>query len=97
MTRTGTDKFFHELRAAIGNAEALLHSTAGDVGEVRQQAREKLREAGERITELEEELLSSARTRAKAANDYVQENPWRSIAVATGLALAVGMLLGRRR
>jgi ElaB/YqjD/DUF883 family membrane-anchored ribosome-binding protein len=97
MTRTGTDKFFSDLRAAIGNAEELLHSATGDLGEARQQARDKLREAGERIGELEQELLSGARARARAADDYVQDNPWRSIAVAAGLALAIGVLLGRRR
>lgn len=97
MTRTGTGKFFADLRAALENAEELLHSTAGDIGEAREKAREKLREASECMGAIEQELLSGARARARAANDYVQENPWSSIAIAGGVAFAVGLLLGRRR
>jgi ElaB/YqjD/DUF883 family membrane-anchored ribosome-binding protein len=94
---TGTEKFFADLKAALENAEALLHSTAGDIGDARDRARDKLREASECLGAIERDLLSEARTKANAANDYVHENPWRSIAVATGIAFSIGLLLGRRR
>jgi ElaB/YqjD/DUF883 family membrane-anchored ribosome-binding protein len=97
MTRTGTEKFFAELKAALENAEALLHSTAGDIGEAREKARDKLQEASECISAIEKELLAEARAKADAANDYVKDNPWRSIAIAGGVAFVVGLLLGRRR
>jgi ElaB/YqjD/DUF883 family membrane-anchored ribosome-binding protein len=97
MTKTGTEKFFTELKAALENAEALLHSTAGDIGEARDKARDKLREASACMGAIERELLSEARAKARAANDYVAENPWRSIAIAGGFAFVVGLLLGRRR
>jgi ElaB/YqjD/DUF883 family membrane-anchored ribosome-binding protein len=97
MTRTGTEKFFAELKSAIEAAEALLHSTAEDIGDAREKAHTKLREASECMGSIEQELLSGARSKAGAANDYVHDNPWRSIAVATGLAFALGLLLGRRR
>jgi len=45
MTKAGTDKFFAELKAALEHAEGLLHSTTEDLGEARDKAREKLREA----------------------------------------------------
>lgn len=97
MTKTGTEKFFADLKAALENAEALLHSTAGDIGEAREKARDKLREASECMGAIEHELLSEARAKARAANDYVQDNPWKSIAIAGGVAFVVGLLLGRRR
>jgi ElaB/YqjD/DUF883 family membrane-anchored ribosome-binding protein len=97
MTKAGTGKFFTELKVALENAETLLHSTADDIGEAREKARDKLREASECMGAIERELLSEARAKAKAANDYTGENPWRSIAVAGGLAFLVGLLLGRRR
>lgn len=96
MTRKGTGNFFSELKAALEDAEALLHSTAGDIGEARDKARDKLREASEYMGTIERELLSEARARAKAANDFVSENPWRSIAIAGGIAFVAGLLLGRR-
>jgi ElaB/YqjD/DUF883 family membrane-anchored ribosome-binding protein len=97
MTNAGTDKFFAELKAALEHAEELLHSTAGDLGETREKARDKLREASECMGAIERELLSEARAKAQAANDYVHGNPWRSIAIAGGIAFVVGLLLGRRR
>jgi ElaB/YqjD/DUF883 family membrane-anchored ribosome-binding protein len=97
MTRTETGKFFTELKAALENAEALLHSSAGDIGEAREKARDKLRKASECMGAIEKEVLSEARARARAANDYVKDNPWRSIAIAGGVALVVGLLLGRRQ
>lgn len=97
MTKSGTEKFFADLRAAIENAEALLKSTAGDISDAREKARDKLREASEGIREIERGLLTDAAARAKAANDYVHENPWPSIALAAGVAFALGLLLSRRR
>ena len=97
MTKAGTDKFFAELKAALEHAEGLLHSTTEDIGEARDKAREKLREASECMGAIERELLSEARAKARAANDYVQDNPWRSIAIAGGIAFVVGLLMGRRR
>jgi ElaB/YqjD/DUF883 family membrane-anchored ribosome-binding protein len=97
MSSAGSDKFFADLRAALDHAEALLHSTSGDLSEARQKARDKLREASESMAAFEQEFVSGAKAGARAADDYVHVNPWRSIAVAGGIAFVVGLLLGRRR
>jgi ElaB/YqjD/DUF883 family membrane-anchored ribosome-binding protein len=97
MTRTGTEKIFAELKAALEHAETLLHSTTENIGEAREKARNKLKEASHCMGAIEQELLSEARAKAGAANDYVKDNPWRSIAIAGGVAFGVGLLLGRRR
>lgn len=101
MTKCGTDKFFSDLKTVIASAEELLSSTAHEAGEhvseAREIARDKLRAAREGLGEIEETLVSEARAKAKAADGYVHENPWRSIGVAAGLAFALGVLMGRRR
>jgi ElaB/YqjD/DUF883 family membrane-anchored ribosome-binding protein len=101
MSNTGTEKFFSDLKSVIESAEELLHSTAHDAGEhvseARNKARDKLRATRERLGEIEEDFVSEARARAKAADGYVHENPWRSIGVVAGLAFALGVLMGRRR
>jgi ElaB/YqjD/DUF883 family membrane-anchored ribosome-binding protein len=33
---------------------------------------------------------------ARATDDYVHEHPWKSIGVAAGVGLLVGLLIGRR-
>jgi ElaB/YqjD/DUF883 family membrane-anchored ribosome-binding protein len=97
MNTKGTDAFFTELRAAIDNAEALLHSAAEGADDAREAARDKLREARERMGQVEEDLLSGARAKARVADSYVRDNPWQAIGVVAGVAFVIGVLLGRRR
>jgi ElaB/YqjD/DUF883 family membrane-anchored ribosome-binding protein len=101
MNRSGTEKFFSDLKTVIETAEELLRNTAHDAGEkaagAREQARDKLRAARDHLGELEQNLVSEAREQAKAADNFVHENPWRSIGVVAGLAFALGVLMGRRR
>ncbi len=101
MARVGTEKFFSDLKVVIESAEQLLHSTAEDAGEqvkqAHEKARDKLRAAREHLSEMQVHLLTEARAKAKAADGYVHENPWRSIGLAAGLAFALGVLMGRRR
>ena len=40
--------------------------------------------------------VDKAKSAAKAADGYVHENPWKSIGVAAGVGLLIGMLIGRR-
>jgi len=101
MHKSGTGKFFEDLRAVVESAEELLHATAQDAGErvssARGKAEDKLRTARERLGELEKEFVDEARAKAQAADSYVHDNPWRSIGVAAGLAFALGVLMARRK
>lgn len=97
MTRTGTEKFFADLQAIIESAEEMLHSTGGDIHEAREKTRDRLSEARQCMGKFEKELLAEAKAKARATSEYVHDNPWRSIAVAGGVAFVVGLLLGRRR
>ena len=40
--------------------------------------------------------IDKAKAAAKATDEYVHENPWKSVGVAAGLGLLVGMLIARR-
>ena len=39
---------------------------------------------------------STAKAAAKATDGYVHENPWKSVGIAAGVGLLLGMLIGRR-
>jgi len=41
-------------------------------------------------------LLNKAKVAATAADDYVQDNPWRSIGLAASVGLIIGLLISRR-
>jgi len=84
-----TDKLTQDLRAVIGDAEALLKATAGQTGEriekIRTRAEESVRVARERLQDAGEDL-----------NGRVHDNPWTAVGVAAGIGLIAGLILARK-
>ena len=97
---TTTDQLVSDLKNVMTDAEALLKATSTQTGdriqEVRAHAEQSLREAKARLGELEEQALRRAREMADATQEYVRDNPWRSVGVAAGVGLLLGMLISRR-
>ena len=83
-----------------GVADELLRTTAGHAGEgvaeMRAKVQASLASAREGLAQAQEAALAHARAAGRAADDYVHENPWRSIGLAAACGLVVGMLIGRR-
>jgi ElaB/YqjD/DUF883 family membrane-anchored ribosome-binding protein len=100
MSDASTRKLIDELRAVMAEAEALVATTADDVGERAKQARAKAAESVERaqagIDDLETQLAERAKALLDDTADYVRENPWQSLGIAAAVGLLVGALLGRR-
>lgn len=96
MPRATLNRLGHDLRTLLTDAEELLQATAGAPGEkisaARSRAEHSLRNIRDRISAAEREVVDHAHS----ADHYVHENPWRSIAMTGGVALLVGLLLGRR-
>ena len=100
LTANQKDKLMADLRVVVTDAEELLKLTADDLGESTAGLRERLQQ---RLTEAKHSLLTlqaSAAEKAKAADhaadDYVHEHPWKSVAIGAGVGLVVGLLIGRR-
>jgi ElaB/YqjD/DUF883 family membrane-anchored ribosome-binding protein len=97
---TTTDQLVSDLKNVMTDAEALLKATSAQTGdriqEVRAHAEQSLREAKARLGEVEEQALRRAREMADATQEYVRDNPWRSVGVAAGVGLLLGMLISRR-
>jgi ElaB/YqjD/DUF883 family membrane-anchored ribosome-binding protein len=100
LTAAQTDKLMADLRLVVADAEELLRTTAGQAGEgaaeLRDRVRVSLARARDGLADAQEVALSKAKAAGRAADDYVHDNPWRSIGVAAGFGLLVGLLIGRR-
>lgn len=100
MTAAQRDKLVGDLRTVIGDAEELLKLTAGEASEgaaeLRENLRLKLLKAKDALARMQETAITRAKEAGHAADDYVHENPWRSIGIAAGVGLVVGLLIGRR-
>ncbi len=94
------EKLAADLRLVIADAEELLQITSSQTGdkvaELRARVGENLRVARAKLSEADAALRDQARVAARATEDHVHENPWRSIGIAAGAGLLVGLLIGRR-
>lgn len=100
LTAAQTDKLMADLRLVVADAEELLRTTAGQAGEGAAELREKvqasLQRARDGMAQVQETAVAKARAAGRAADDYVHDNPWRSIGFAAAMGLVVGLLISRR-
>ena len=94
------DKMANDVRALVEDAEALLNESVSSTGERTIELREKLKkrlcELREKVVNMETVVVQKTKEAAAAADDLVQEHPWKAVGVAAGVGLILGLLRGRR-
>lgn len=94
------DKLVADLKVVVADAEELLAATAHQTGEkmavLRERMQENLRTARHKLADAEDALKLKTREVAKATDHYVHEHPWKSIGIAAGAGLIIGLLISRR-
>lgn len=99
-TVASKERFVADVKQVIQDAEELMvataHQTEGKVVAMRERLSENLKVARHKLADAEDAIKVKTREVARATDDYVHENPWRSIGVAAGAGLIVGLLIGRR-
>jgi len=94
------EKLLADMKVVVGDAEELLRATANQATEkvdgLRKRLTENLAAAKVRISETEFALVERTKAAARATDEYVHENPWKSIGIAAGAAFVLGLLIGRR-
>ena len=99
-TTAQKDRLMTDLRAVIADAEDLLRSTAGEVGDSAIEARSRitlrLQQAKDNLLQLQDAALVKARAAGHAADDYVHNHPWTAVGTAACIGLVVGLLISRR-
>ena len=100
MNTLQKDKVMSDLRVVIGDAEELLRMTADQTGEgaadIRSRVQTRLNQAKVDLIHLQDAAVAKAKAVGHAADEYVHESPWKSIGIAAGVGLVVGLLIGRR-
>ncbi|HSJ97357.1 MAG TPA: DUF883 family protein [Myxococcota bacterium] len=94
------EKLIDDFHKVVTDTEELLRSMAGVGGEkavaLRATVEQQLRTTKERLHQLEGAARERTTAAAKAADEYVHENPWPAIGIAAGVGFVVGVLLSRR-
>jgi len=100
MTDVSKEKLITDFKVVVADAEELLKATASQAGDkaadLRAKIQNRLADAKLRIADAEAALVEKAKLAGRAADDYVHDNPWRSVGIAAGIGLVIGLLIGRR-
>lgn len=95
MKDTSTD-----MKALVKDAQTLLSAAAALTGEKAEEMRtrgmELLDKAMGKAGQYQGQALVKGKELAHTADVYVKDNPWRTVAVAAGAGLLLGVILGRK-
>jgi ElaB/YqjD/DUF883 family membrane-anchored ribosome-binding protein len=100
MTDINRDKLIADFKVVVADAEELLRATANQAGDkaadLRAKIQVRLADAKLRIADAEAAVVDKAKQVGRAADNYVHDNPWRSVGVGAGFGFVIGLLIGRR-
>ncbi len=99
-TQTGArDQLLNDLKSVIQDAETWLRSsslTGDDLKAAKEKFERTLLGAKDDLLRYQEVVVEKTKEAAKATDEYVHENPWRSIAIGAGVGLLLGVAISRR-
>ncbi len=91
------EEVLNELRVLLSEAEKIFsQATTDDSGEVAAELRRRFEAAQERLASLYKEARAKVAGGVKSADEAIRGNPYQSLAIALGIGLLLGVLLGRR-
>ncbi|MFY7855282.1 MAG: DUF883 family protein [Rubrivivax sp.] len=99
-TAASREQLMADLKLVVADAEALLKLSADDASDhardLRARLGERLSDVRLRLADWQVHATEKVKAAGHAADDYVHEHPWQSVAAGAGVGLLVGLLIGRR-
>jgi len=93
------EKLVEDLKRVITDAEELLRLTGEEItessAEMRGRIQTGLHLSRAKLAHLQDVAVSKAKEVGSTTDEFVHENPWKSIGIAAGAGLIIGMLLRR--
>lgn len=100
ITRGSKEKLIEDFHSVISDTEELMRSVSSEGGGKAQALREKidqnLKHAKEYLQDFEESVVDKSRVAARITDEYVHENAWRTVGLAIGVGVVIGLLLRNR-
>jgi ElaB protein len=85
-----------DLRTLVSDAEKMVGDSISEhTADAVSALRSRYEAASERLGDMYEVTRKRVVAGAKATDETIRENPYQSLAIAAGVALVVGILLGR--
>ena len=91
------DELVNDFNKVVNETQGLLDSMTSATSEktaaLRSSLEKRLKATKERLSEFQEVAVERTTAAAKATDEYVHENPWTVIGVATGVGVIIGLML----
>jgi ElaB/YqjD/DUF883 family membrane-anchored ribosome-binding protein len=92
----GQTRMESDIQTLVDDAEELISSTSDHSGEkfaaVREKFTKRLDEVKGRLRDAQYAATDKYKQVTDATEDYVQDNPWKSVGIAAAVGLLVGLL-----
>ncbi|MEO7597341.1 MAG: hypothetical protein ABIV50_00295 [Opitutus sp.] len=86
-----------DLKALVGDAQTMIGDSVSEhSSEALAQLRARFEGAQERLSELYDGAKTKVVAGARYTDSTIRENPYESLAIAAGVGLLIGVLVGRR-
>ncbi len=100
-TQTGTrDQLLSDLKTVIQDAEAWLRNGGQLTGDELKAAKAKFEQtiasAKEGLSEYQQTVVEKTKEAARVTDEYVHDNPWKSVGLGAAVGVVVGLLIARR-
>ena len=90
-----------DLKSLVRDAQTMLSAAAGLSGEKAEELRSRGMDLLDRACgsagRYQEQAMERGRELAHDADVYVRDNPYRTLAIAAGIGIALGVLFGRKQ
>lgn len=95
--RENKEKLIKDFHSVITDTEELMKSVSSESGGKAQALRDKIEQnldlAKEYLQDFENSVVDKSRNAARITDDYVHENAWRTVGIAIGLGVLIGLLI----
>jgi len=95
------ERLVSDMKVVVSDAEEILRVSAGiggdKIAELREKIGVRLQDAKVRMAEAGEIMVCKTKAAAKAADDYVNQNPWCAVGIAVGIGFLLGVVICCRR
>jgi ElaB/YqjD/DUF883 family membrane-anchored ribosome-binding protein len=100
MLETELNNINSDIKILLNDARVLFNSAASLSGDKAQEVRERgqrlLDAALLKTQEYQAQAVDAGKEIANRTDEYVKQNPWRTVAIGAGVGLLIGVLLGRK-
>jgi len=100
QTAAKAEALAQDFKNVVSDAEELLQALGNDgdakLKAMKSRVQESLKQARERLNELQATMVEGAKAAANATDEYVHHNPWQAVGISALIGGLIGYLIGRR-